>query len=323
MFEDSRFDHCEHARIPLNRDMYLVDEIYAGEYEAMHLSIFSGGQYRAVGYVSYVAVRESRESTLELSWYPNVHDRFHEVLISLPRSKIRRCVGIPGWDLKPIIFVEGSWLDELHEKVFSVFGLIDAIGLRKAIDGQHLSRTKLLHLRDRIDELATRHSDVAFISFGDSILVKSSWTVGSVDNDLTYTYRPEALVAVAREFQDIFLSTLELGCYTILTQGHNEYYGDTLLHVSATQNHICLNSLGIPFARLTAIEKAVRTALREGAHPPAEIYLDESLYNSLDLRHEYKKGDRPKAAYDDTISGRSAYYYYADVATIIENLRRT
>ena len=235
---------------------------------------------------------------------------------------IRECVGSARWDWDPTIFVDSSWLNELYAKVFSAFGLIDAIDLRKAIDSQSLSRTKLLNLRDQIDELADRHKNVAFISFGDSVLVKSNWTVGSVHDDITYTYRPEALVTVARDFQEIFLRTLGLRCYAILTQGHNEYYNDSLLHVSNTQNHICLNSLGIPFARLTAIEKDVRHAIRQGTHPPAEIYLDESLYHSLDLRYEYKKGDRPKAAYVDAMSGRSAYYYYADVATILENLEQ-
>lgn len=208
MFEDSRFDRYQYEDTPLNRDAYLVDEKYAAEYEAMYLSIFAGGEFRSVGYVSFVAVRGVRENTLELSWYPNIFDRFHEVVVSLPRTKVRETVGSWQSDWKPTIFVESTWLDELYAKVFSVFGLIDAIDLRKAMDSQQLSRAKLLQLRGKIDDLAARHTDVAFISFGDSVLVKSNWTVGSIHNALTYTYRPETFVTVAREFQYIFLSSL-------------------------------------------------------------------------------------------------------------------
>lgn len=322
MFEDNRFDRYQHEQIPLNRDSYLVDERYAGEYESMYLSVFEGSPYRPVGYVSYVAVRAVRDKTVELSWYPNVFDRFHEVSVSLPQSTIRECVGSWQWDWKPTIFVESSWLDALYAKVFSVFGMIDAIEMRKAIDNQELSRTKLVQLRDKIDDLAARHRDVSFISFADSVLVKSNWTVGSVRNNLTYTYRPETFVTVAKEFQEIFANTLGLRCYTILTQGYNEYYSDEPLHISDTRNHVCLNSLGVSFAQLAAIDNAVRDAIRSGKHPPAEIYLDESFYHSLALRYEYNKNSRPKSAYTAVMSAKPAHYYYADVETILEYLER-
>lgn len=319
MFEDDRFDRYQHEQIPLERDSYLVDERYAQEYESMYLK---GGPDRPVGYVTYVAVRAVRDKTVELSWYPNVFDRFHEVSVTLPRDKIRQCVGSWQWDWTLTIFVESSWLDALYAKVFSVFGMIDAIGMRQAIDNQELSRAKLLQLRDKIDALAARHRDVSFISFADSVLVKSNWTVGSVQNELTYTYRPETFVTVARDFQEIFANTLELRCYTVLTQGYNEYYSDELLHIAATRNHVCLNSLGVPFAQLTAIDNAVRYAIHSRKHPPAEIYLDETFYRSLNLRYEYNKNARSKSDYVDVMSGNLGHYYYADVRTILENLER-
>lgn len=320
MFDDKRFDKHEYENIPLNEDCYLVDEKYAVEYESMYLRVFQGLDYEPVGYVSYIAVREVHEKSIELSWYPNLSDRFHEMCISLPRSKIKQCVGCWQWSWKPTIFVESEWLEELYAKAFSVFGMVDAVGVRQAIQDDLLSREKLLKLRSKVDHLSSKYPEISFISFADSILIKSNWTVGSVHNDLTYTYRPESFIEVAQQFQTIFKETLGLDCYTILTQGYNKYYDDDLLHISDTRNHISLNSLGVPFAQLLSIEKSAREAIRSGIHPPSELYLDETFYHSLHLRYEYKKNDQPKAAYKPVMSKKQAHYFFVDVQTIVNNL---
>jgi len=320
MFEDERFDKYDFENIPLNQDCYLVDEKYAAEYESMYLRLFQGQDYEPIGYVSFIAARKVHENSIELSWYPNHFDRFHEMCISLPRSKIKLSIGCWRWDWKPTIFVESNWLEELYAKAFSVFGMVDAIGVRQAIQDELLSRKKLLELRSKIDQLSSKYPEVSFISFADSILIKSNWTVGSVHNDLTYTYRPESFIEIAQQFQTIFRETLGLNCYTILTQGYNEYYDDDLLHISDTRNHISLNSLGVPFAQLLSIEKSAREAIKKGIHPASELYLDQMFYHSLHLRYEYNKNDRPKAAYKPVMSAKPAHYFYADVKTIVNNL---
>ena len=248
----------EYNNIPLNEDCYLVDEKYAEEYESMYISVFQGQKWQPIGYVSFIAIRAVHEQSIELSWYPNTYDRFHEVCIFLPRSKINQCIGCWQWSWKPTIFVESNWLNDLYAKAFSVFGMVDAVGVRKAIQDEQLSREKLLELRSKVDHLSSKYPNISFISFADSILIKSNWTVGSVHNDLSYTYRPEAFIEVAHQFQIIFRETLGLDCYIILTQGYNEYYDDNLLHISETQNHISLNSLGAPFADLLSIEKSAQ-----------------------------------------------------------------
>jgi hypothetical protein len=320
MFDDSRFHRYELADIPLNRDIYLVDELYAQEYEEVLLSVFDGGAFRAIGLVSPVAVRAVHDSALELSWYPNTSDRFHEVSLTLPRSKVRACIGYPDFDLKPTIFVDSSWLDELHAKSFSVFALVDAVDIRNLSREGKLSRASLLALRSRLDALSAGHPQAAFISFADSILIKSNWTVGSIHNELSYTYRPEAVVEIAGDVRAIFRDTLGTGSYTVLAQGYNEYYSDELLHVATSQNHVCLNSLGVPFARLTAIDRAARKAIRQCVHPAAELYMDQGFYHSLRLRFEYEKNKRPRAPYDFKMSEQPSYYYYADVETILDNV---
>ena len=63
--------------------------------------------------------------------------------------------------------------------------------------------------------------------------------------------------------------------------------------------------LGLPFAQLMSIDRAVKQALEERIHGPAEMYLDESYYHSLKFHHQFHKHNLPKASYlppmsDDT-----------------------
>ncbi|MBI5676658.1 MAG: hypothetical protein HZC48_12690 [Nitrospirae bacterium] len=198
MFDDDRFDKYEYENIPIDRDSYLVDEKYAAEYEAMYLKVFQGQEFEPVGYISRIAVRAVHEKSIELSWYANIFDRFHEMCISLPRSEIKQCVGCWQWDWDPTIFVTSNWIENLYAKSFSVFGIVDAVGVKQAIQDQLLTRENLLKLRSKIDHLSTKYPDITFISFGDSILIKSNWTVGSVHNHLSYTYRPESFIEIAQ-----------------------------------------------------------------------------------------------------------------------------
>lgn len=120
----------------------------------------------------------------------------------------------------------------------------------------------------------------------------------------------------------IYRETIGLNCYTILTQGYNEYYDDDLLHISDTRNHISLNSLGVPFAQLLSIDKSTREAIKNGVHPPSELYLDETFYHSLKFRFEYNKNERAKSAYKPIMSAKPSHYFYADVKTILDNLEK-
>ncbi len=179
MFENELFDNYDFEEIPLDRDIYIIDEVYLEEYEHSMLELFNGGRdYEPVGFVCFVAARKISKNSVELSWYTNVFDRFHEIKIILPREHFIVCVGCWQWDEKPHVFVKSEWLDNLLTRSYSVFSLIDAIGVKKALENGELSREKLVELRSNIDSLAGKYPDVSFISFADSILLKSNWSVG-------------------------------------------------------------------------------------------------------------------------------------------------
>src|ERR1700683_1106923 len=131
MFEHPLFDHYAFETIPLNEELYLVDEAWAEPYDKSLQRVFAGGDYSSVGYVSYAVVKSSDESRLELSWYPNTYDRFHEVQIALPREVFVACVGSWRWDEIPRIFVKSGWIERLHRRLYSAFALVDVSDFKK------------------------------------------------------------------------------------------------------------------------------------------------------------------------------------------------
>jgi hypothetical protein len=284
------------------------------------MDFFEGAEYQYIGSITPVAARKVNNNFLELSWYPNTFDRFHEVSIRLPRDQYIVCVGSWQCDEKPHVFVKSEWLEQIHRCLYSTFAMIDAIGVKKALEEGTLTRKKLIALREKIDHLAQEHLNISFISFADSLLLKSNWTVGHHGTKINYDYEPEVFIRLAKELNKIYQECLGLNAYAVIAQGGNEYYKDNLLHISDSNNHVSLNSLGIPFAQIMEIETAARKAIKSGTHQPAELYMDERYFHSLKLKYEFEKNNKPSNSYrSKMIKGRCKYYYTA-FDTILDNL---
>ena len=325
MFDHSGFRKYSFHEIPLERDLFLMSEKWMVDYEKAWREVFAGSDRNPyeVGYISYAAAHVVHGSSVELSWYPNLIDRFHEVRVSLPKSEFITCIRCSDYDEKPRIFVKDAWVEQLHLRAYSVFALVDAIGVKAALMNGKLNRKKLLELRDRIDDLAKLHPDISFISFADSLLVKSNWTVGAYDSTVRYSYNPEIIIKVISEINSIYRETLGMNVYAIVTQGSNEFYNDPLLHISQSGHHVSLNSLGLPFAQLQSIGQTIQHAIRNHLHGAAELYLDEDYYHSLKWRHQFDKHTLPKAQYSAPMSNGVHFYFYSDRKTILENLEQS
>ena len=286
-FSHTSFQNFSLSDLPLGRDIFMMDEIYMDEWEDENLKRFRGEEnadpYR-VGYITPVSISGITTAGADLSWYPNTHDRFHEVKTVLPNSAFVAAALAYEYDKRPQLFVKTDWMRKLHLRSNSIFAMIDAVDMSKAISSGNISHEKVITLRGSLDEMASQYSEISFISFADSLLLKTNWTVGMVDSDVSYTYAPEALLTLFKDLQDLYRTTLGLEIYGVFAQGSNEYYDDPLLHISKSQNHISLNSLGLPFAQISLIEGAARKAIREGKHAPMEIYMDKDLFYSLSFK---------------------------------------
>lgn len=297
-----------------------MDEQWMGLWEKSYLKLFSGRKFRNVGRISYAAVRKASPDALELSWYPNIFDRFHEVSVVLPRAAFVTCVDVYEYDEKPHIFVKSDWLSGLHLRPYSAFALIDAIGVKQALVTGRVSGDKWLKLRDRIDAIADSTAGVAFVSFADSLLVKVNWFVGQYDSEISYSYQPEQLIHLIPRIAQAYRDVLSFDIYAILAQGVNEYADPSLLHQSASGGHLSLNSLGLPFAQLLAIEESVRNAIHRGEHPPCELYVDDFFFHSIRFKYGFDKHMQPSASYQPPMSSSPAKYYYTSVQIVLDNL---
>jgi hypothetical protein len=261
------------------------------------------------------------ERSIELSWFADVFERFHEVAIDLPRDQIVFCVGSWRWDEKPTIFVRSAWLKKIHVRFHSVFGLIDAIGARDALNTGAVGSIQLHILRSGLDALALRFPQVSFISWADSLILKSNWTAGYFQLGVKNTYDPELFLRLFTELRTLYRETLNLQIYGVFTQGVNEYYDDSLLHVSESRNHVCINSLGAPFADLRSIESAARRGFKEKHHQPSELYLDESYFNSLNFDFKFEKGLVRRYSYTTSFRRIAASYVCVSCDDLLSNLR--
>lgn len=283
-FTNNSFRRYALEDLPIGRDIFMMDEVWADEWEAEHLKVFRGEEHASpytVGYITYVHVSAITSAGAEISWYPNTYDRFHEVKTFLPRTQFVIGALAYEYDKRVQLFVKSDWLRRLHLKANSIFVMIDAVDMSNAIRAGDISHEKVIALREALDEIAAHHPDISFISFADSLLLKTNWTAGMVDTGVTYTYRPECLLVLFQELQLLYRAAIGLEIYGVFAQGTNEYYDDPMLHISPSKNHISLNSLGLPFSQISIIDNTAREAIRAGAHDRYEIYMDEDLFNSL------------------------------------------
>jgi hypothetical protein len=324
----ARFDHSGFRRyaideLPLQRDIYMMDEAYLDDWEAEYIKLFKGKKSRPyeIGYITVVHASAINATGVDLTWYLDTHDRFHAVKIFLPKDQFVAASLAYEYDKRVQLFVKSDWLRSIHLQSHSIFGIIDAVDMTKALRAGKIDHDKLSALRTRLDEIAARHADISFISFADSLLLKTNWTAGMVNTDVTNTYRPEALFFLFRELQAIYRETLGLEIYGVFAQGANEYYDDPLTHISPSQNHISLNSLGLPFAQISIIETTIRKAIRACDHGPFEIYIDIDLFRSLQFKDYETRSNWPSAPYKQKMTTEPGAYFYSNCSELIGALK--
>lgn len=300
--------------LPLQRDTWIMDETYMAEWESVWLKCFAGDEEASpyeVGFIMPVHISEVTPAGAQISWYANTADRFHEIKTFLPRDAFVASALAYEYEKRATVFVRGDWLRKLHLRSNSIFAMIDAVDMTKAIKSGVITHEGVIALRDALDGVAARHPFISFISFADSLLLKTNWTVGMVDTEVRYTYAPEGLLDLFKELQGLYRDTLGLEIYGVFAQGSNEYYDDPLLHVSGSGNHISLNSLGLPFAQISLIEAAARRAIRAGEHERMEIYMDDDLFHSLRFQDYERKSGWPSAPYKPKMTPEPGKYFHA------------
>jgi hypothetical protein len=323
-FPSDSFDKFSLDELPLHSDIFVMDETYIEEWGSVWLKSVGGDKRVSpyeVGYITAVRISEVTPAGAEISWFANRLDRFHEMKTFLPRAAFVTAACAYEYEMRVSVFVKSDWLRKLHLRSNSIFAMIDVADMTAAIKSGAVSHEKLIALRNALDKVSARYPFISFVSFADSLLLKTNWTAGMVDTDIEYTYVPERLIMLFQELQILYRDTLGLEIYGVFAQGSNEYYDDPLLHISTSNNHISLNSLGLPFAQIGQIEAAARKAIHDGKHSRMEIYLDKDLFNSLAFKNYELKKTWPSALYDAKLTSEPGRYFYAMCNNLILSLR--
>ena len=300
-----------------------MDIKYAQEYEQSWLRMFKGGPNENVGYVTSAYITSVVDTHVNAVWFPNQSDRYHQVTVHIPRNKILFAVDCWQYGEDPHLFIDSAWLEDLYLRTYSVFGFVDAVDIGEALATGVLNRAHFIELREALDALSTSYPDISFISFGDSILLKSNWNTGYIHTKQKYSYYPEIFLSLIRDLQHLYRQILGVGIYTILTQGSNEFYESTLIHIAESRRHICLNSLGIPFAQIFDIDRAVRIAIRTNIHERAEVYMEESFFMSLNRKYDFGKPQAQAFEYKHKLLPDSGVYYPFTLKTLLDNIYMT
>lgn len=317
MFDHKNFTLYKYDELPLNKDCDLMQEKYMKAYEQSYLDFFKGKELKFSGYFIPISILSINENIVKIAWYVNIFERAHEVHINLPVNQIVQCVCVRK---RPCLFIKDEWIFQLYRNNYSVFVLIDAMNMKNAIKANQISQEKLIKIRDEIDILANNYQNISFISFADSILLKSHWTAGSMMSTNNYTYQPEIFLKIFKEIKSIYNKYLGLNIYGIFSQGFNEFYESARLHISKTKNHVCLNSFGTPFAELFEIDKSARLEIEKSENFASELYMDELFFNSINFENTLNLSDLSTKNY--TISPIEKKYYYCSYDFIDKYLKK-
>jgi hypothetical protein len=133
--------------------------------------------------------------------------RFHRATVKLPRSHFVTCVHIWNYNKRPYLVVTQDWLEEILRTKFSLYGLVDAVGMRELLRVQgHVTRSQIIAMCEGIDALAKAHPDHAFLTFADTVVVKTNWSMTG-DSYYEGTYSPERFLGVLQDSRRVLLSS--------------------------------------------------------------------------------------------------------------------
>lgn len=249
--------------------------------------IDSSGRDESVYKISRFAIvaRRRVEDELHVEVFADIFTRYHSIRTIISESDILACIGCQNYDFDPTILLNDNLFRSFITKKYSIFALIDADGMKTALMDNVVTDEKLLILRSKIDAIASSHTSFLFISFADSILVKTVWQgPSSMDND---EYNPEELIEIANKIAAAYYEVLRLQTYCIAAQGENLYNSESLYSISPGANHVSLNSLGRTFALVFEIEQAARKNIRSKLHKKYKFYFEKSLFASLRIKDDY------------------------------------
>lgn len=306
-------EYYSYENIPLNRDIYAIQhKDYKDFSRFWRFYLDSPDRFEVhpnhvIGVVR-VCVRKVEPTYLVIEVFLDTSLRFHSTVITLPKSDFIYCLENYNYQKQPILVLSDKWIKSTLYSNYSMFCMVDAIGVKKTIleDG-YISQERLRNFTRGINHIARRYPTYTFFSFGDSVVVKGSFKGARFQFN---TFKPETLLQIAIEIQDVFMKTLGYCSYGVFSQGLLYDFNNKGVKKSFLGNHYSLGSLGTPFSEIFEIDEAARKNGRNGVHKRYEFYMTDYFFRALELKGG-AGSNLPSFRYNSKMSFLEDGYYYA------------
>lgn len=281
----------EFEEIPQNRDLFILGaEDFNNCLEHWKKYLDGSGVAHPNTMQNYrnISITHNSNNLIDLFLEVNIHTRFHGIHKKLPKRKFIFCIEFWSWDEKPYIIVDQDWFNLFLNDTYSIYALIDFIGIRSIIEKEGLIPHNLINnLKETLFHLSNEYTDYMFFAFADNIIIKKSWS--SKKESYKKSYHPEHLLKLIELVFRQIETTLHLKSYAIISQGSNLIEEEKTSNFNISNNYFFFDSIATPFIELFEIDDNVRELIRIKKINPKSLYLARSFLLSLNFtNHEYK-----------------------------------
>ncbi len=317
-------DIVDYKDIAIERDVFLIQESDYRDFILLWRYYLEDADTKTPHPNNFIPIRRGsiekiEENYLEVNLCVDQTERYHSSIVNLPKDNF--VVSLENWNYQkqPIIIVKDKWMKTFMNKSFSIFCLIDAIGVKKhLIKNGNLPIKQIRLFKKFIDTLSNSFPELVFLSFGDSVIISSSFSGSSL---YFYQYSPERILLAAAKVREAFQKYLEFDSYVVMSQGFIFDHGIFKKKRCSFGTHISFNSLGTPFTYLFDIDKNAQENFKNAIHPPMTFYVDERLWWALRLKDKCKdKYESSYSTFYSKISAKDVKYYWLDFNQLLNDL---
>lgn len=273
----------EYQEIPENRTFFLISSKEFDNKSEKWIDYIEGHTYtHPNNYFDYVhgSCKFTKQGVIDIFTEVSLKSRFHGVCKKLLQKDFVFCFQFHSAGEKPFIMVSQEWFDNIHMDNYSVYAMVDIIGIKNYLLKHGLIEDEVItKYKKAVDRISSKESNYTFITFTDNIFIKRNWN--SSGQEYLDSYKPEHMLHVIKEIQTEIYNVFKLTSYAIVTQGLQLFKDNENLIKNNTNNHFFIGSVATPFIELFDIETAIKNKIVKNPEFKQSLYLSESFYISL------------------------------------------
>lgn len=287
--QSDQIEFYEVSNVPLNKDSFLLSDQWLDRVEKQWTEFLSPEcDYEKWTHpnelMDYIPCHISsvNDSHLNITLLLDRSSRFHTVSKTLPTKFFKTAFKVFGSEKRPYIIVDQNWFNNLRNSIYSVYVLIDFVGIRNLFNeyGEFPS-DKLNSIKAIVDKFCNQNKDLTFLTCADNIIIKSGWEFVTKNSK----YQPEKLLITVNQLITEIKKETEISSYAIITQGANYVNEKNLTNSATPKNHFFMSSISVPFIEAFEIDFDIRKRIKSKEIEKMPFYIEQSFYISTKRKH--------------------------------------